>query len=61
MARLRGFDRVAGRVCGAIVVKEIEVALKIWANACEALLCHISARQYRFKSFFRLDNGESVI
>ena len=61
MAGLRGFDRVAGRVCGAIVAKEIEVVLKIWANACEALLCHISARQYRFKSFLRLDNGESVI
>jgi hypothetical protein len=28
---------------------------------CEVLLCHISARQYRFKSFLRLDNGESVI
>ena len=61
MARLRGFDRVAGRVCGAIVVKEIEVALKIWANACEALLCHISTRQYRFKNFLRLDDGESMI
>ncbi len=37
MAGLRGFDRMAGRVCGAIVAKEIEVVLKIWANTSKML------------------------
>ena len=64
-ARLRWFGRVEGRVCGTILTNKIELGLKHLGegmqDACEALLCHILSRQYRFKSFLMLDDGESTI
>ena len=54
-----------GRVCSTLLTNKIEVGLKHLGermqDACEALLCHISSRQYRFINFLRLDDGESMI
>ena len=64
-ARLRSFGCAAGRVCSTLLTNKIEVGLKHLGDrmqdACEALLCHISSRQYRFINFLRLDDGESMI
>jgi len=52
-------------VCSTLLTNKIEVGLKHLGermqDACEALLCHISSRQYRFINFLRLDDGESMI